>query len=332
MQKRDWLLPSVVLTVIAIGAVLVLAPNPSGLLPALMVLPPWMAAAGLIAAISGFARAALVRNPAPGASFQRFCMTQQRYIAATALIMLFAGINMVSFMWTKTLLNYLVPFRADPWLAKADYALFGGYEPWAVLQRMNFAGAGVVYHPVWFILLIVALLATAAAPASPRRSAMLLTYFGLWTIIGPLIHCLLPAGGPIFFERLGHGARFAGLAGSPEVKHVADYLWDIYAENRFGAASGISAMPSMHVAMSTWTVIAVQQFARRSLPAALIGWVVIFGLSIALGWHYASDGIVGTLAALGTYAVLLRLMGRHAAAPAPIPAATPPPALHPQPV
>ena len=137
---------------------------------------------------------------------------------------------------------------------------------------------------------------------------MLLSYFVLWTVIGPLIHSALPAAGPIFYERFGYGARYAAISSSPEVKQVADYLWDIYASKRFGAASGISAMPSMHVAMSTWTVIAFHQFARRWLPVALLGWAVITALSIALGWHYASDGIVGSLAALGTYAALSKVM------------------------
>ena len=311
-QAPAWLVPSIAVTGIAVVTALLLIPNSGGLLPALRVLPPWLAVAALIACLYGFGRAALTRDPAPSQSLRRFLMTERRRITATTLIMLLAGLNMVSFMWVKTLLNYYVPFWADPLLARADFRLFAGHEPWAVLHWLDFAGAGLVYHPLWFVLLIFALLLTAAAQPSAQRSAVLLSYFVLWTVVGPLIHTALPAAGPIFYERFGYGARYAAISSSPEVRQVADYLWEIYANKRFGAASGISAMPSMHVAMSTWTVIAFHQFARRWLPVAIIGWAVITGLSIALGWHYASDGIVGSLAALGTFAAFSKLMQRGA--------------------
>ncbi len=325
-QAEVWLAPSIALTVMASVSALLLAPNAAGLLPALLVLPAWMVVAVLIACLYGFGRAALTGDPAPSQSLRRFLMAERRHVTATVLIMLLAGLNMISFMWVKTLLNYYVPFWADPWLAEADFALFGGHEPWAVLHSLDFSGAGLVYHPVWFVLLIFALLMTAAAKPSAKKSAVLLSYFVLWTVIGPLIHSALPAAGPIFYERFGYGARYAAISSSPEVKQVADYLWDIYASKRFGAASGISAMPSMHVAMSTWTVIAFHQFARRWLPVALLGWAVITALSIALGWHYASDGIVGSLAALGTYAALSKVMQLRAST-----ARTETPVLTPQP-
>jgi hypothetical protein len=313
-QAEAWLVPSIALTVIAAVSALVLVPNATGLMPALLVLPAWMVVAVLIACLYGFGRAALTGDPTPVLSLKRFLKAERRKITAIALVLLLAGLNMVSFMWVKTLLNYKVSFWADPYLARADFALFAGHEPWALLHSLDFSGAGLVYHPVWFVLLIFALLMTAAAKPSPKKSAVLLSYFVLWTVVGPLIHTLLPAAGPIFYERFGYGARYAAISSSPEVKQVADYLWDIYATKRFGAASGISAMPSMHVAMSTWTVIAFHQFARRWLPVALIGWAVIASLSIALGWHYASDGIVGSLAALGTYAALSKALQLRASA------------------
>ena len=175
-QAQAWLVPSIAVTGIAVVTALLLIPNSGGLLPALRVLPPWLAVAALIACLYGFGRAALTRDPAPSQSLRRFLMTERRRITATTLIMLLAGLNMVSFMWVKTLLNHYVPFWADPLLARADFRLF----------------------------------------------------------------------------------------------------------------------------------------ARRWLPVAIIGWAVITGLSIALGWHYASDGIVGSLAALGTFAAFSKLMQRGA--------------------
>jgi PAP2 superfamily len=308
-----WALPSIALTGIAATIALLLVPNPAGLMAALLVLPAWMAVALLIACLYGFGHAALTADPAPLQSLKRFIAARHRDIVMTGLIMLVAGLNMISFMWIKTLLNYKVAFWADPLLAQADHALFAGHDPWALLQFLNFPGAGIIYHPVWFIMLILALLSAAAAKPGPTRSAMLLSYFVLWTVVGPAIHILLPAAGPIFYERMGYGARFGAIASSPEVKQVADYLWETFASQRFGAGSGISAMPSMHVTMSTWTVIAFHQFVRRWLALAVASWVVIFAMSIALGWHYASDGIVGALAAWATYAAIAAMIKRGAA-------------------
>ena len=323
-QTEAWLVPSMILTGISAAAALLLVPNAVGLMPALFVLPAWMAFAVLMACLYGFARAALAGDPAPFASLRDFLDEQRRRIALVGAIMLLAGLNMVSFMWVKTLLNYKVEFWADPYLAKADNALFMGHEPWALFHALDFKGAGLIYHPLWFVLVIFALLTAAAAKPGRERSAVLLSYFVLWTIVGPLVHMIMPAAGPLFYERMGYGARYAAVSSSAEIKQVGNYLWDIYSTKRFGAASGISAMPSMHVAMSTWTVIAFRQFAPRFAGVAISGWVVITALSIALGWHYACDGIAGSVLAFATYgAIRYALRGSTAASAQPAPALSP---------
>jgi membrane-associated phospholipid phosphatase len=54
-------------------------------------------------------------------------------------------------------------------------------------------------------------------------------------------------------------------------------------------------------------VVAVHKLAPRwTAPMALTA-LLIFMLSVSLGWHYAADGIVGGLAAVGCYRLCLRL-------------------------
>ena len=312
-QERVWLAPAAALTLVSGVGALALIPSASGLLPALSILPAWMALAVLIAAVSAFVGAARRKVDSPLTALREWLARDWRRAVMIAGIMLLAGANMIAFMWVKPLLNYLVPFHADPLLADLDRALFLGHEPWAVLEWLAFPAAGVIYHPLWFTAMVFALLLTASAPPSPERSAVLLSYFILWSVVGPMIHTLLPAAGPIFYERMGYGTRFAGLDGGPETREVADYLWSIYASKSFGAGSGISAMPSLHVTISSWIVIAFHVFARRWRWVALTAWGVIFALSIALGWHYALDGIVGAVAAAGCYRVALGIMRRGGA-------------------
>ena len=310
MRETDWLIPAIVLTALAGGVALALIPQASGLLPALAILPAWMACAALMALVAGFVHAARMKLPSPSRAAVTWLRDNRRHALLVAGVMLLAGCNMVAFMWVKPLLNYLVPFTADPLLARWDAALFMGNDPFQLLGWLAFPAAGLVYHPVWFGTMIFALLLALAAKPSPQRSAVLLSYFVLWSLAGPFVHALLPAAGPIFYERMGYGPRFAALDGGVETRMVADYLWSIYAARDFGAGSGISAMPSMHVTISSWVVLVFALFARRWLWMALVAWAVIFGLSIALGWHYALDGLVGAALAAGVYAAALAGMRR----------------------
>lgn len=313
MHERDWLVPSQILTLVMGSMALLLMPTVSGLLPALSILPAWMAAATLLACLYGFAWMMLHRVKRSAAEIAAFASNQKRKLVFVALVVFLAGLNMIAFMWVKPLLNYLIPFWADPMLANLDRILFLGHEPWQTLDWLNFPTAGVLYHPVWFVVMIGSLLMAAFARSSPTKSAVLLSYFVLWSIVGPLIHSLLPAAGPIFFERMGYGLRFEGLDGGPESAAVGNYLWSIYASESFGAGSGISAMPSMHVTMSSWVVLVFYVYARRWLAFALTAWLMIFLLSISLGWHYAVDGVVGTLAAMTCYLALLGVFRMRAA-------------------
>jgi len=307
MQDRDWFIPCLGLTLLTTGIALWFIPALDGLLPALRILPAWMASAGLIALSGAMASMMCQGVKQPISALRTHVRNDSGKIASMGVFMLLAGMNLIAFMWMKPLLNYFVPFTADPLLANIDHVLFLGHDPWTLVSWMSFPAAGLIYHPAWFVLMIVALLRTAAAPPSPEKSAVLLGYFVLWSLVGPAIHTMIPAAGPIFFERLDYGPRFASLDSGPETKAVADYLWSIYSTGSFGAGSGISAMPSMHVTISSWTVIAFNFFVPRWRGVAVLGWVVIFLMSIALGWHYACDGIVGAIAALACHFALLRL-------------------------
>ena len=310
-QERVWFIPAAALTLVSAIFALALIPLKTDLLPALSILPAWTGLALMIAAVWAFADAALRKVDSPLSALRSWLWRDWRRVAAIAAIMTLAGANMITFMWIKPLLNYLVPFHADPMLANLDNALFFGNEPWAVLEPLTFAGGATVYHPLWFTAMLFSLLMAANAKASPERSAVLLTYFFLWSVVGPLIHSLVPAAGPIFYERMGYGTRFSGLGGGPEMRGVSDYLWNIYTSKSFGAGSGISAMPSLHVTISSWIVIVFYIFARRWLWVAVFAWAVIFTLSVGLGWHYALDGIVGAASAATCYAVLLAIVRRR---------------------
>ena len=313
MRERDWLVPSIVLTLLSGMFGLAMIPSYSGVLPAIGILPLWMLAAAMIGSFYGFFGMMLAREAEPVARVRRFFVQEWRTPVFLTFCVFLAGLNMTTFMWTKPLLNYLVPFWADPLLADMDRAIFLGRDPWALLTWLNSTPLALFYHRGWFALMVLTLLVVLSAPPSREKTAVMLTYFTLWSVIGPLIHTLIPAAGPIFYARMGYGDRFAAIEGVPGTQQVANYLWSIYAGEGFGPASGISAMPSLHIATTAWMIIAFHLFARRWLvPMAAVG-LLIFLLSISLGWHYALDGIVGAGAALLCYRGFRGFYGRKPA-------------------
>ena len=326
MADRDWLAPSVVLTLLSGTIALLLLPNYSGVMPVLMVLPLWLLAAALIGGVWGFCAMLAAGVESPLAHSWRFLVDERATAIGLAIGVLVAGLNMVIFMWIKPLLNVLVPFWADPLLADIDHLLFLGHEPWALFSWLNSTPAAIFYHRGWFAMMILTLLVVGRAPPSPEKSAVMLSYFVLWSIVGPLIHILLPAAGPVFFAQMGYGDRFAGLAGAYETQQAADYLWAVYSGARVGPGAGISAMPSMHIATTAWMVIAFSIFARRWLMPMAAAGLLIFALSISLGWHYAVDGLVGAGAAWLCYVLLRSFYRRRLGRPARRAALSPNPA------
>ena len=315
MSEREWLIPCTLLTAVSAALALAAMPDYSGIRPALAILPWWLMIAALLATLFG-----------PAGLFSMMARKESRPLAhvvervrfgwRSALLMsagvLVAGLNMISFMWTKPLLNYLVPFRADPLLAAVDHAIFLGHDPSAYLQFLNSVPMAVFYHRGWFAMMIITLLLLLSRPPSPEKSAAITSYFLLWSVFGPLVHCLFPAGGPIFFAQLGYGDRFSAIQLPENVGQMSEYLWTIYAGQGFGPGAGISAMPSLHIATTSWMIIVFALFARRWLPAVAAFGGLILLLSVSLGWHYAIDGIVGAAGAMSCYLLMRRAFDEQA--------------------
>ena len=307
MSERSWLLPSAVLTVLSGAFALLIMPNYSGVMGALGLLPLWLFASAALASITAVVRMMLAGVASPFAHIAHTVRHDWRKLLMIGFGITVAGLNMIAFMWTKPLLNWFVPFWADPMLARADRLLFLGRDPWVFLDWLNSIPAAIFYHRGWFAMMIVTLLVVLSQPASVRKSAVMLSYFLLWSIVGPVVHILMPAAGPVFYEKLGYGTDFAGIRVPEEMTKMSDYLWRVFQGDQFGPGSGISAMPSLHIATTAWMVIAIYVLARRwTAPMAALGFL-IFLLSISLGWHYAADGIVGAAFALCCYALCLRI-------------------------
>ena len=110
----------------------------------------------------------------------------------------------------------------------------------------------------------------------------------------------------IFFDRLTGSDEFSGLQAikAPAAKMMSDVLWSSYTSHSMIVGNGISAMPSLHVAIAAWMALAIRKRVMWFYVAAV--WIA----SVHLGWHYVSDGLAGIVGALVIWRFAPRLAPR----------------------
>ena len=213
---------------------------------------------------------------------------------------LLLGLAMALHGWAKTMIPHVGGYWADPMLADFDHLLFG-QDPWHLFRAV---GLGPVFAKVYVSWFPVTFGMMGLLAFSTRDHGILLTAFlAILIIIGTIGQYVLPSAGPIFYERLGLGPRFDQLTATtdPSVSFLADYLWRNYQSGGANLGTGISAMPSLHVTMAVWTMFAARALWRPLVVPAAAYALVIYIYSVASGWHYATDGIIGAALAILIY-------------------------------
>jgi hypothetical protein len=215
---------------------------------------------------------------------------------------LLIGTSASLFMALKIAIPSVAPFWLDRPLAGAEAAMFGK-DPYLLLDaafgRVTLAVDRI--YGVWLPVQLVVLFSLLAAPPSRAKAQALTAYAAAWFLIGIVAAALLSSAGPIFFDRVFGGDQFAALRhvlearGAWMVLHTSDAMWSSQLGARPGLVAGISAAPSMHVAVSLWILLAARRLAARAVPLAAAYLAFIWVASVQLGWHYVSDGFLGIL-------------------------------------
>lgn len=205
-----------------------------------------------------------------------------------------------AFTTFKLAIPHFVPFYADPFLAEADALLHGG-DPgmWAhaIVPAWAEYPLGYLYGPVWFVLWfgLLALVALHQDAAFRRRYfwSMALTI----CLIGTVGAMAFSSVGPIFYDEFVDADRFAPLMVAIAQSAIGDYMAEAsgylltsYQTGVSSMGTGISAMPSMHLAIVTLNACMLSSLNRH---IGVLAWIYV-GLiqlgSVYLGWHYALDG------------------------------------------
>lgn len=220
-------------------------------------------------------------------------------------IMIFI-IGSTAFTTYKVNIPNIIPFYADPFLAKIDRLVHGG-EPWRDVYVLPEQGAVIIdlfYTRVWPAALLVGYLAAFVLLQGRQflryAWAILFVYVGL----GSVVALLASSVGPIFYvDFYAPTPEFTRLKDAvlsndalANVRFYTEYLLENYRSGGPAFGTGISAFPSVHVAVATLTAWLLTSQGR---VWAMLGWVfyaIIEYGSIYTGWHYAIGGYFSTIA------------------------------------
>jgi len=223
------------------------------------------------------------------------------WLISVCFAFILVGMQIAALTWLKIMLPIAAGFWADPLLADTEKMLLG-QDAWVITHALFGWTAAWIdrLYVTWMPVKLIALFLVILAPLSDARARALLSYF-LIMAAGSLSQYLLPSGGPVFYERLGLGPRFGELPIEPWVATASDYLWADYLHPNSAIGAGISAMPSMHVAIALWVALVLRAYSRRLQWLGWAWFAAIFFGSIHLGWHYALDSIAATTIALAAF-------------------------------
>lgn len=258
---------------------------------------------------------------------------QKKRIAGFAIVFLLNPLFFSAFTSFKRMIPYVNFWHWDATFRDWDKYLHFGRHPWewthAVFGNpLVTTGINFFYH-AWLFVLLFTLLWQAANTKRPElRMQYFITFVLAWMLIGSLLGTTLSSAGPVYFSHVTGGSLdpfkplMAKLYALHEVSPVwalelQETLWANYTSGRTNLRTGISAMPSMHVA----TAVHMALLGWRSNWWAGLGYTVFAVIiqigSVHLGWHYAIDGYVSAAAVLVIWFAVGWIMRSSKRRPAP---------------
>ncbi len=205
-------------------------------------------------------------------------------------------------------------FAWDATFAAWDKALHFGYHPYELMQPLlGYPAITFVInlsYKLWLFGMWMVWYGWAfSTRSSVERTRFLLSFMLVWVIGGTALAIGLASAGPAYFTRIG-------LSPDPytplmEYLHYAREYWPIWAIDTqdllwkgFDGTTvldGISAMPSMHNALSLLFVLASRPFGKWPHRILIAHFVLVYLGSVHLAWHYAIDAYLGWAVTLAVW-------------------------------
>jgi PAP2 superfamily len=227
--------------------------------------------------------------------------------AAFLLIVFLSPLFFSAFSSFKRMMPYYNPWHWDATFAHWDKWLHFGRHPWqwthAIFGSPAASGVISLSYNLWYFIIFLTFLWQAGHTSQSRlRTQYLYSFILTWIILGTVVATALASVGPVYYGRVVGGTDpFAPLMHRLHEINAAwqiwtmplpvqEKLWAVHESQGLMFGSGISAMPSLHVATTTLTMILAWKSNRVAGLAMILYLVTIQIGSVHLGWHYAIDG------------------------------------------
>ena len=157
-------------------------------------------------------------------------------------------------------------------------------------------------------LLFVAVLCFSLFAPLYLRARFFIAFAAIWILVGGIGAFIFSSAGPCYAKLVGASsaggfeelmARLHAIdAGGYSLGAVRwqDYLWNAHSNRTYGFGLGISAMPSMHNAITFLYVLSAGRAQPLIRFATWLFAVIILIGSVHLGWHYLVDGLFAWVA------------------------------------
>ena len=232
-------------------------------------------------------------------------------IAELVLSIVLVALLMAAYNAYKFMLPVLHPFAWDSRLEEAGRWLLGGHKAFEFLlpvfgSDLATRALDVFYYGLWPVVLW-GVFVWQVGGRGRLRHQYLLTYALAWIVLGTLLAILFSSAGPTYYNHLYRGPDpYAPLLNHLMEVHrrhpllavrIQEALWNAQKAGFAAGGAGVSAMPSLHVAMAELCAIVGRRSGRGVLAYSLSAFSVLTLLaSIYLGAHYALDGYVSIIA------------------------------------
>jgi hypothetical protein len=226
-------------------------------------------------------------------------------IAGFALVYLLIPPFLSTVTSIKQAYTLLHPFRFDEVFMRMDRFLHVGHHPWELVQPIvgypSITFALDLLYMLWFPLLFGIVIWMAFSTRRRLRAQFFLCLCLVWILLGNLAAAIFSSAGPCYYARVvrGHKDVFAPLMRYLHSLSPQRFIWATQNQQKLWQAQvkgdhltfgGISAMPSVHVAVAMLFALVCRRIGR-GVGLLYVAYCVIVQLgSVHLGWHYAIDG------------------------------------------